>query len=289
MSTRRIDAWQFDHGAQYFTVRDPRFERQVAFWRQAGIVARWDGQVAGVEDGVASLRADRTDRFVGIPGMSAICRHLAADQDVVFATRVSGLERAADRWRLASAEGPDLGDYDAVVVSAPAPQTAELLAHVAPELAARAARVDMAPCWAAMVSYAAPLRAGFDAAFVHGSPLSWVARNASKPRRPDGEAWVLHASPGWTRRHLDLEPVDAAQRLLDVFRSAVGDSGAAPLHLDGQLWRYALPKPLADPCLLDAELRLAACGDWCAGPRVEGAFLSGEAAAGSLLALRHPS
>ena len=33
----------------------------------------------------------------------------------------------------------------------------------------------------------------------------------------------------------------------------------------------------------DADLNLAVCGDWCQGARIEGAFLSGQAAAGHIL------
>ncbi|MGF2507850.1 NAD(P)/FAD-dependent oxidoreductase, partial [Ralstonia pseudosolanacearum] len=36
------------------------------------------------------------------------------------------------------------------------------------------------------------------------------------------------------------------------------------------------------PCLWDAASRLGACGDWCEGPRVEAAFLSGVALAAKI-------
>ena len=310
MSTRRTGDWRFDHGAQYFTVRDERFRRRVDAWRDQGIVAEWDGVIAVVEDGSVRSRGEgvhgdgssgagtrtadpgkdrpargATRRFVGVPGMSAVCRHLAEGLEVVLETRVAGPERAGGRWRLASADGDRLGAYDAVVVTAPAPQTAELLAGSAPGMAARAAEVEMTPCWAVMAAFDERLVTGFDAAFVHGSPLGWVARNASKPSRPAGEAWVLHASPDWSSRHLDMERPDAARRLLEAFRAAAGAALPAPIHLDAHLWRFALPEPLEEPCVFDAELRLAACGDWCGGPRVEGAYLSGRAAADRLLAL----
>jgi len=287
MSTRRAGAWQFDHGAQYFTVRDPVFARQVESWRQDGLVARWNGTIAVLDSGHLLIKDDNTPRNVGLPGMNAICRHLAADLDTIYRTRIGALEQADEKWRLRTENGADLGPFDAVVVSAPAPQAAALLEDVAPGLAARAACVEMSPCWAVMAAFPGRLDFGFDGAFVIGSPLSWVARNNSKPERPDGDAWVLHGSPEWSREHLELDRPAAAQQLLEAFADAAGGLAAVPDHLDAHRWRFALPpEPLAEPCLVDAELRLAACGDWCGGPRVEGAFLSGRAAAERLLALQ---
>lgn len=284
-ATRHEGDWRFDHGAQYFTVRDPRFRRRVDSWLEHGLVAPWAGRIAVLERGTVEPKDDDTGRYVGVPGMNAVCRHLADDLDVQWRTRVERIDRDGDRWRLTAEDGTDLGTADAVVVSAPPAQTAELLTHVVPDLAARARGVEMAPCWAAMAVFDRPLETAFDGAFVGGSPLSWVARNGSKPGRPGHEAWVLHAGPDWSQTHLELERDDAAARLLDAFRDAAGELDAEVLHLAGHRWRYALPRePLADPCLFDRELRIAACGDWCGGPRVEGAFLSGLAAAGTVAA-----
>jgi predicted NAD/FAD-dependent oxidoreductase len=111
-----------------------------------------------------------------------------------------------------------------------------------------------------------------------------VARDASKPRRPEAETWILHGAPDWSREHLE-DPADlVAERLLDAFAAATGSVRPSPDHLNAHRWRFALPmEPLPEPCLVDRDHGLAACGDWCGGPRVEGAFLSGRAAADELL------
>ena len=287
MATRRRGVLRFDHGAQYFTVRDPNFRRALKEWQADGLVARWLGTLAVVQNGEIALKDDSTERWVGVPGMSAICGHLANGLDVTYGSRIVHLEHCDNRWRLETADGADAGRFDAVVLSAPAPQTAALLAAPAPELAARAGEVEMAPCWAVMASYPHDLELGFDGAFVDDSPLAWVARNGSKPGRPSGETWVLHASPEWSREHLELDQEVAAQWLVDAFCEAVGRKHPQPTSLTAHRWRFALPvNPLTEPCLIDPERALAACGDWAGGPRVEGAFLSGCAAARRLIELR---
>ena len=155
-------------------------------------------------------------------------------------------------------------------------------------MARRASSVRTAGCWALLVQFPARLELDFDGAFVQDSPLSWIARNSSKPgRHSDMETWVLHASADWTQCHLE-EPSEAIQeRLLGAFWDATGARGTIPKCIVAHRWRYALPlEPLPDRYLFDADLNIGACGDWCSGPRVEGAFLSGAALAERLLALQ---
>ena len=50
MATRRGDPGiSFDHGAQYFTARDPHFQRCVQSWIEQGIVAVWTGAIAEID------------------------------------------------------------------------------------------------------------------------------------------------------------------------------------------------------------------------------------------------
>ena len=40
LSSRRAEPFAFDHGAQYFTARDPEFRHELEGWLEAGVVAR---------------------------------------------------------------------------------------------------------------------------------------------------------------------------------------------------------------------------------------------------------
>ncbi|MFZ5833142.1 MAG: NAD(P)/FAD-dependent oxidoreductase [Planctomycetota bacterium] len=285
MATRRTDGGlAFDHGAQYLTVCDGRFEGYVRSWQQAGLVASWEGSIRVLEDGrIEPCRTER-ERFVGTPTMSSVCKHLAAKIEVRLQCEVGSLERVGESWRLIDPKGEDLGNFDLVVISAPAPQAARLLAPVG-GLAEEARRVQMQPCWALMAAFDDRLPLPFDGAFVHGSPLAWVARSSSKPGRSlSRDCWVLHASPEWSEEHVEAVGEEVVAPMLDAFFKAAGTQPARPDFTSAHRWRYARPtKTLEDRFLRDQIKGLVACGEWCAGPRVEGAFLSGLAAAESIL------
>ncbi len=281
LATRVESNAAYDHGAQYFTVRDPRFKRRVEAWIHDGVVAEWNGRLVAIEQGQTKVKTGGPRRFVGVPGMNAIAAHLALDCDVRSGISVEQAVRRQDRWYLKHAAGEE-GPFDAVVLALPAPQAVQLLDDV-PALRARAADVRMNPCWAVLVTFPSRIDAEFDGAFIHEGPLSWIARDGSKPDRAS-ESWVLHASASWSASRLEADPGEVTAQLLEAFVSATDLRLPEPTDLQAHRWRYAIPEePLPEPCLWDAETELAVCGDWCAGPRVEGAFLSGAAAAGRIL------
>ena len=281
MSTRRAEPGGYDHGAQYFTAKAPDFQREVDGWVARRLAAEWRGRFGTLEHGQLTLKTDNPVRYVGVPGMNAVARALASTVDVRAGVRVEHVRREQGAWALTAETGEALGTFERVAVAVPAPQAVPLLAG-APALAARVAEVRMQPCWAVMLRLAEPLALGVDGAFVHGSALSWAARDSDKPGRAPGERWVLHAGPDFSRTHLEEKAEAVAPRLVEAFAEAAGVA-VRPEEAVAHRWRFAQAESALDEgALYDADLGLGACGDWCAGSRVEGAWTSGVALANRL-------
>ncbi|NNE47472.1 MAG: FAD-dependent oxidoreductase [Rhodothermales bacterium] len=274
-STRRQGDFEFDHGAQYFTARDERFVTQVRSWLRDGVVQTWDGEIGVARRGSVVSKTTSVERYVGVPRMSALARNLSSGIRADSGTFVADVERVGHRWRLLDGDNESLGNYDAVVVALPPEQACKLLTS-SPSLADKASSVEMQPCWASLVVFDRPLSLKADGLFMDDDILSWAARNNSKPGRPEYESWVLHASPEWSQRHIGWQAADVGSVLLTSLLEASGAPETAVLHLNSHLWRYAqAATPLSEGCLWDDALAVGACGDWCHGSRIEGAFLSG--------------
>jgi|688.fasta_scaffold479640_1 predicted NAD/FAD-dependent oxidoreductase len=280
-STRRA-AVPFDHGAQYFTARDVAFQAAVVDWLSRGIVAEWMPRVVAFDGADDPRAASDLPRFVGVPGMNALAIDMASRLDVRTGVTVSALYRRTDGWHLATAADESIGPFDAVLLTPPPPQTATLLADHPFASVVRTAEV--APCWAVMTSWADAVPVAFDAAFVNEGPLSWVARDGGKPGRPHPHTWVLQASPAWSIEHLEQTPDEVLPAMLQAFEALVRAPLPALAFSAAHRWRYAsVPRPLAETHLWDGTAGLGVAGDWCGGPRVEGAWLSGRALADALV------
>ena len=248
----------FDHGAQYFTVREQRFSELAAEWERDRVIAKWTGRIVAFDgEGWEEVDAD-TNRYVGTPGMSAIATAMAAGLDITFGRRIDAPETL-------------LQTFDHVIVATP-PVSRTM--------------VSMKPCWTVMAAFEQRVAARFDAAFVNGSALRWIARNSSKPKRNwQIDTWVIQASTNWSEAHLDDQTDDVGAFLMEAFEDLVAAGLPRAFYATVHRWKYAAADPpLAVGAIRDPGKRMTLCGDWCAGSRVEDAYLSGLAGASLALA-----
>jgi renalase len=148
MSTRRSEVGSFDHGAQYFTVRDARF-RLMMQWalNDAPDVARpWGANAVRVLDAQgrtleAALPA-REPHWVAQPGMNALVAHMAAPMLAAGRIHLSCLVRSVlrqgDHYTLQFTDAKkdttpvqSHAGFDHVLLAIPSVQAQALLAHSA--------------------------------------------------------------------------------------------------------------------------------------------------------------
>jgi predicted NAD/FAD-dependent oxidoreductase len=267
MSTRRIVTSRgeahFDHGAQYFTIRDDAFRRRVDSWIAEGAAALWPS--AG------------TQAYVGVPAMNSPVRLMANEQSVRWNALVTRIEASDRGWRFVIGEG-DSADLDLAVVATPAEQAASLLASLAPDLAARALSVSTDPCWTVMLAFSEPVPVAQNCWRGEGH-IAWAARNNSKPGRFGPESWVVQASPDWSRAHLEADSEWVADTITSALSDLLGAVLPPSLGRSSHRWRFARSGAEGSRAIFDADRRLGLCGDWLIGPRVEAAWLSGAALA----------
>jgi renalase len=305
MATRRTEFGGFDHGAQYFTVRDARFE--TALRSNATTVVRpWSASTVRVLDELgrvlASAPPPTEPHFVASPGMSALVNlwaqplahpelHGSLLARTLLDTHVTRIERDAlhpEQWQLRAedAQGGQqvLGGFDRVVLAMPHPQIHDLLltSGLAPDLRQALTPVHVAPCWTLMVAFPQAMQPGlphlgpqWNAARSTHHRISWLARESSKPGRDPIERWTVQASPAWSTKHMEDDVERAKAKLLKGFAEITGIR-ATPTHAVAHRWRFAQTQtPLGKSHMYDETLGIGACGDWCLGHRVEDAFVSG--------------
>jgi hypothetical protein len=295
MASEATPFGRFDSGAQYFTVRDPRFARALEVAPQ--LCKPWSANLVRVLDphgrvAEAALPA-RESHWVAQPGMDALVAAWAAPlgDNLVTRTRVAHIEKDtldAGRWQLRTSGADDsqhvYSGFDAVLLAVPPGRTRALLGDgkLSATLSEKIEPVRIAPCWTLMIAFPqanqptlSHLGPQWNAARSTHHRVAWLARESSKPGRDRIERWTLQASAAWSQEHLRDDEGRVAAKLLRAFAEITGVR-AEPSHAQARCWPEAQTQvPVGAPHLWDAERRLGVAGDWCTGHRVEDAFLSG--------------
>lgn len=294
LATLKSDEGLIDTGAPTFLAREPSFRALLDPLVQNGTLRSWAERLTwwDGEQQVSEPLGDAQRRWAAGLGLAAAIGHLAAGLDLRLRARAADLERSGEgwsvRWTDESTGQSHQEPADVVVLAIPAPQARSLVAssarwidaalieeleriRFAPSLVLAGAWDEPAPRWRALSSTA--------------SPLAWVGVESSK-RPGSATLMAIHADEAFSSAHFDAADSHIAAELVAALVRVGGEGWSRPRWTKVVRWRWARPTLLASARALLSEQAgppLVICGDWCHAPTVEGAFLSGEAAAERLL------
>jgi hypothetical protein len=298
-ATRRRNGCRYDHGANYLKDRDERTAALVETLGTEGLVdipgPVWlfdaDGEVRPGD-------REEAHKWTWEAGITQLAKRLfaATDAEVRTETRVDSLARSDGAWTLTDTDGSEHGPVDAVLLTPPAPQTADLLAATdwdddrLARLRTATAAVDYRTVRSVVLHYdfarEHPWYALLDVDREHD--VGWLSREECKAGHvPDGESLlVAQMSPSWSTAHYD-DPLDsAASAVADRVADLLDDPDRRdPDWVDDQGWRYAQPEDAVDPGAARAaeDAGLLVAGDWVVGEgRVHAALWNGVDTAGRL-------
>lgn len=269
MATRRLENARFDHGAQYFTVRDARFQTWVDRWLAAGIIREWFGNFGGDEE------SEGHPRYIGVNGMSDVGKWLGDGLEVFRGTRVRELHRRSSEWSVLTESG---SVYTAaqLIVTAPVPQALELLDGSGIVFSAETGNalraVRYAKGFAVMAQLDGPSGLpDFGGVKVIGGPLVWLADNQRKGIS-ETPAITLHSDPAFAETHWQSPDEVGGSLLIEKARRYLK---ANVTTFTCHRWGYALPTQTYGARFFHHPASgLWLAGDGFGGPRVEGAVLS---------------
>lgn len=291
MSTRSAPPYQFDHGAQFFTIRHPHFREFLRPYLDTGVVQAWEGRVV-------TLKANRKPatrpwfepHYVACPGMSSLCGAIAKNIRIELNAAARPLQGTPGQsWTLYAEDERSLGQFDLVISTAPPAQTRQLFGAV-PGVSDPFAETIMVPCFALMLGIPQKWEHDWIGAKAIDSPIDWISIDATKPERNhDQTTIVAHTSAEWATGHIDTD-LDAVKVLLceqleTLTRIRLDTTSSMMVHR----WLYARRHPLSPTTdnhfYLDRTIGLAATGDWATPARIENVWLAAQSLADHLLAL----
>jgi len=276
MSSKRTVAGYLDMGAQYFTVRSPKFQRQVQSWLKAGCVEVWNCTTALLtfDEGHSALEvsADQQLRYIGTPSMQAPVKALLSDIPLVPNCRINCLQSHQNGWSVFSETRKSYTGYSAVLLTMPPVQAQQLLVQSGLPEVLNAQQSILEPCWAIAV-YTETTTHG-DAIFCQHPKLRFVSHQAKKTGRYG--CYILHFNTAFTLDNIGQPEEFWFKQAVDILQSAFAiDKPVEPVA--AHRWLYASQNTELTPTGIVAlpEQQLWIGGDWSFGGRVENAYLAG--------------
>jgi predicted NAD/FAD-dependent oxidoreductase len=250
------------------TARSESFSAQLKDWQQRGLANIW---CHGFESD------DGHPRWIGVNGMNSLAKDLAEGIDVRVDHRVFSTTWEQGEW-FVTCDDAQTVTASTLVLTAPIPQSFSFVFETVETLPRELWSADHDRTIALLAALDGPSAlTGSGARHEPSDDVAFVVDHAVKGISPI-PAISMNMSPEWSERFWDAPTDEVEAALSELIAPFLGSAHVVEQQV--KKWRFATPRATwSTPCWSDDDFQLVVAGDAFGGPRVEGAFLSGVAAA----------
>lgn len=284
LETIRIDGYTFDSGATSIVPRGMSIENVMLHELATRDLVRIEKPIHAHE-ALRVLPGDPSrniPRYTYLPGNETLASLLAEGLDVRPGHQVETISRSGHGFIV------DDEAFDAMILTAPIPQTSVLLWSLRESRPVANARYR--PCLSVMIGFEQPTpevdyHALLDIEQRH--PLTWLCLESVKceGRAPEGcFALVAQMSPAYSLMQYEKPDREIVDDVLIYVQRLYGPEYASAAVSKVRRWKYSQPETAAQFDTVNQEgVRLVIAGDGLTAGRVESAFESGVKAARLLM------
>lgn len=278
LSSCRLDNHSADLGAPFFTPRTLAFKRWL---EQQPDITTWNPKVTDFSG--KTLPSETF--FIALPKQSSLTRRLIQGADFTPSTRIAKISHNTNKQDQKNSiyddDGLLLGNFDGVIITAPAAQAEPLLnttqiSKLATAYSSIENQITPQASWVQVLVLKSSDRITPDLIQGEHKLLFKCIKNSSKPNRAEGsrnDIWVIEANKEWSELNKNSDPENVKKQLTEAFLKLLPIQPEI-LATRTHRWLYARHEAVDEEFIWDSETCIGACGDWLAPHNLEGAWHS---------------
>ena len=286
MATRRAEPYQFNHGAQYFKIENEEFKGFLSPLMENKIVKPLEANHVEIfnKKVIKRLKTDNKKYFTAETKMNSIVKYLVNNNFFIkLSCKIEKTIKEQGKWFIIDNERVSYGPYDWLLITIPPYQAIEILSNNFKFLNTMKEN-KMRSCYSLMLGFDKIKEFNFDTALFLDVDVQWLSIRKKILGEKEYFNLLINSSYNFAEQNINCSKNKISDYLIeqisDILKCELNNYKHKALHF----WKYAMSEKNNNlGSLLDENLKVIVCGDWCMNGKVEGGFLSARDATNKLL------
>ena len=286
MATRRAEPYQFNHGAQYFKIENKEFKNFLQPLIQNNIIKQMEANHIEIlnKEVIKKIKTYNKIYYTAESKMNSVVKYLINNNFFIkLLCKIEKTIKENDKWFIIDSDKVSYGPYDWLLITIPPYQALEILYNNFKYLDI-IKKIKMRSCYSLMLGFNKVKEFDFDTVLFLDEDVQWLTITKKILENKKYYNLLINSSYNFAEKNINCSKDKISDYLIkqvsDILKCELNNYEHKALHF----WKYAMSKENNNlGSLLDEDLKVIVCGDWCMNGKVEGGFLSAKDATNKIL------